>query len=85
MANAINITRLEALIPSSLDDLDTRIIRLTHTVDVIEGLLYEADRSTASGERNVDVDRAHSTLLLVQRELHEIVAVLEGEAPAEAA
>ncbi|MGF7004535.1 hypothetical protein [Aminobacter sp. BE322] len=70
---------------TSFDDVADRIIRLAHTVDVIEGLLYEADRTTCSGERNVDVDRAHSTLLLVQREFHEIVAVLEGEAPGEAA
>lgn len=62
-------------------DTEERIIRLSHTVDVIESLLYDADRTTASGERNIGIDRAHSTLLLVQRELRDLVEAIEGSAP----
>jgi hypothetical protein len=78
MASASITTRADTFKPSPIDDLEERVIRLSHTIDVIEGLLYDADRITGSGERNIDVDRAHSTLLLVQREFHEIVAELEG-------
>lgn len=66
-------------------DFDTRVIRLSHTVDVVEQLLYEADRTTALGERNIEIDRAHSTLLLVQRELRDLIEAIEGSAPKVAA